>query len=127
MSAWHAEQLVGFLYGFRITPSSQLWTNVFLHPDSDQGSFGWRGPTVFISELLTHPEHRRMGVARLMYDAFMPARSEPRGVLLAHPLATAAQLTYRSWGWRRVGRGQPFPGTPDYDTLMTHAGEPYVG
>jgi GNAT superfamily N-acetyltransferase len=117
-AAWDHDVLSGYLYGFAIHEQSPMWKTIFLFPDPDQHPQERLSPVAFVSELLVHARYRRRGLARALHDRFIAARGEPGAVLLAHPGATAAQAAYRHWGWYRVGRGRPFPGTPLYETLV---------
>jgi GNAT superfamily N-acetyltransferase len=117
-AAWDNNVLSGYLYGFAIHEQSPIWKTTFLFPDPGRKPQDRLYPVAFVSELLVHARYRRHGLARTLHDQFIAARSEPEAVLLAHPDATAAQAAYRHWGWCRVGRGRPFPGTPLYETLV---------
>lgn len=113
-----AGQLVGYLYGFRIDTDSVMWDTLLVRPATAGSDPPPRRPTAYVSELLVRADHRRQGVARRLHDAFLTERRESQAALLAHPDATAAQVAYSAWGWKKVGYGQPFPGAPAYETLM---------
>lgn len=120
-------QLIGYLYGFGIDVDSPEWDTLLIRTSGAGSDLPLRRPTALVCELLVRAGHRRLGVARRLHDAFVADRREPQAALLAHPEATAAQTAYSTWGWRKVGYGRPFPGAPEYETLMLLRGPARVG
>jgi GNAT superfamily N-acetyltransferase len=114
-------ELIGYLYGFNLKFGSPLWSEVFLLPDNGPGCAAAlvpRSSVAYISELLVARGWRRRGIGRALHDRFIMSRYEDYVALLAHPKAEVAQSAYRTWGYRRCGRGRPFPGVSLYDTLL---------
>lgn len=74
--------------------------------------------TFAIIELGVRRPHRRRHVAQALHTALLKGRGEERVTLLARPDAPAAQRTYAAWGYRQVGRIQPFDDSPVYDALI---------
>lgn len=113
-----AGRLLGYLYGFRVDTDAQMWDTLLIRTAGSWSGQPLRRPTAYVSELLVRADARRRGVARRLHDAFLAERAERQAALLAHPAATAAQAAYSAWGWKKVGYGRPFPGPPDYETLL---------
>lgn len=113
-----ADRLIGYLYGFRIDADSERWATLLARTTGDRSDAPLRRPTAFVAELLVRADWRRQGVARRLHDTFLAEREEHQAILLAHPEAIAAQAAYAAWGWQKVGYGTPFPGAPEYETLL---------
>ncbi|MGI5148632.1 GNAT family N-acetyltransferase [Plantactinospora sp. CA-294935] len=117
-SMWQGDQLIGFLYGFRLEVDAPLWDSLLIRSAGERAESPPLQLTAYVSELLVRAGFRRQGVARRLHDAFMSERPESQVALLAHPEAGPAQAAYAAWGWKRVGYGRPFPGGSEYETLM---------
>ncbi|MFJ1456352.1 GNAT family N-acetyltransferase [Nocardia sp. N2S4-5] len=62
-------------------------------------------------EFGVHPVARGMGYARRIHDALLAERPESLAYLLVRE-GNPARKVYESWGWRAIGRTQPFADSP---------------
>lgn len=108
---------VGFTFGHQLRPDTQWWFGA-VDPLPRDIVTERPGRTFAIIELGVRRRHRRRHVARALHTALLEGRAEERVTLLARPDAQAAQRTYAAWGYRRVGRIQPFVDSPVYDALV---------
>lgn len=123
VAGWHGPRLLGYVFGFTLTPGCALWDTILMGDTSLMAGGplapgGAAAGVAYVSELLVRSGWRRLGLARRLLDGFAAGRVEARAALLAHPEATAAQATYARLGWRKVGWGMPFPDSTRYDTLV---------
>jgi len=70
-----------------------------------------------VCELMVASKYRRNGVAGVLHDELLGGRSERTAQLLVEKQNLAAQAAYRRWGWNKIADYQPFPDSPDYDSL----------
>ncbi len=74
--------------------------------------------TFAVTEIMIREPWRRQGHARVLHDALLSGRPEPRGALLVLPGNGPAQAAYRSWGWSRLAGLRPFEDGPVYDAMV---------
>jgi hypothetical protein len=117
-SCWSDRQLLGYLYGFTLTPECGWWNSVLTRVCSGRSFEEVRKRTAFISELLVRADVRTHGIGRTLHDRFLASRAESQALLLVHPNAHVGRIAYAKWGWRKVGYGVPFPGAGSYETLV---------
>jgi ribosomal protein S18 acetylase RimI-like enzyme len=109
--------MVGFAFGSPRYAPGEIWTMVrrtlpdVAVPDETE-------PMYVLREIAVRPEHQRQGYGRALYDALLAGRPERLAQLLVLPDNRTAVSAYRSWGWREVGRRQPFPDGPIGETLI---------
>lgn len=115
--AWEGDELVGFSFGHQL-PTQTGWWDGALTPLPDHITTEYAGRTFAIIELAVRRRYRRRGVARRMYAGLTAGLTEERITLLVRPDAPAPRHAYRSWGYRTVGRIQPFPDGPVYDAMI---------
>lgn len=80
------------------------------------------GRTFAIIEIAVRCAYRRRGVARRMHAELTTRLAEERSTLLVRPDTPAPRCAYLSWGYRPVGRIQPFPNGPVYDAMIQPLG-----
>jgi GNAT superfamily N-acetyltransferase len=76
------------------------------------------GRTFALTELLVRASWRRQGIATALHDLLLAGRPEERATLMVLPAAAPAQGALRAWGWRKIARTRPEPGSPTCDVLI---------
>lgn len=118
-------RMVGFLYGYQLPPTSRWWEAVRTEageplPPEFRAESGQR--TFAVNDMVVLPELRRHGLARAMHTEVVKGHPGSRFTLTVRPDNDAAQAAYRNWGYRAVGKQQPFPDSPVYNTLVFEPG-----
>ncbi|MER8102372.1 GNAT family N-acetyltransferase [Kitasatospora sp. NPDC094016] len=72
------------------------------------------------------PRWRRQGVATRMHRALIEGIDNARVMLNTRPEATAAQASYRAWGYTRVGSAIPWDGAARHDVMVLDLIHPVV-
>ena len=65
--------------------------------------------------------------AQALHDELLGHRPEARATLLVAEDNAPAQRAYATWGWRKLGKLQPFPDSPHYDALVLDLAASYPG
>jgi len=108
---------VGQAYGYTLQKDARWWK--LLTTPVDEALIEEDGSRTFaLCELMVHPESQRHGIARKLHDNILRARPESRATLLVRENNNAAQDAYSKWGWRKIGKMQPFPDSPHFDVLI---------
>jgi ribosomal protein S18 acetylase RimI-like enzyme len=121
--AWHGGYLVGYATGMPLRPSTSWWRNLTAAVPEDVTAER-PGRTFALTELAVRASWRRQGIGRALYDLILGGREEERATAAVLPAATAAQQSFRQWGWQKVARspdprpGPPAPGALVYDVLV---------
>ncbi|SBT54911.1 GNAT family N-acetyltransferase [Micromonospora narathiwatensis] len=99
-------KLVGYTYGFSLTPDTRWWDGIqepipagFTEEDGRR--------TFAVSELVVRRRWQRRGVARDLHAELISGRGEERATLLVRPDNTAARNAYHTWGWQSVTSLRP--------------------
>lgn len=111
------DELIGFSFGHQL-PVQTGWWDGALTPLPDGITTEYSGRTFAIIEMAVRRRYRRRGVARRLHGELTAGRPEERITLLVRPDAPAPWHAYRSWGYQPVGRIQPFPEGPGYDSMI---------
>ncbi|MFG2332859.1 GNAT family N-acetyltransferase [Streptomyces sp. NPDC048604] len=109
--AFDAGEPVGFAYGAPATRGREWWREHLDHPPTDESTFS-------LSELMVRPKWRKTGAGQHLHHALLASRPEALAVLLVDPSHPKVQALYESWGYRRVGRRQPFPDSPNFAVML---------
>lgn len=108
VAGWAGDHLVGYAFGTPHTQPRQVWdaaTQVFPHLVSHPvGVYLFR-------EFAVHPDHQGKGYGRAIHDALLADRPEAVASLLVR-VGNPVKDMYQSWGWRVIGRRQPFADSP---------------
>jgi ribosomal protein S18 acetylase RimI-like enzyme len=115
--ARRASEPIGFAFGFSLGARTTWWDGA-LTSLSDEITTEYPGRTFAIIELAVRRPYRHQGVGRQLHTYLTAGLSEERITLLVRPEAPAPQRAYRSWGYRPVGRIQPFSAAPVYDVMI---------
>ncbi|TMU97386.1 GNAT family N-acetyltransferase [Streptomyces sp. DASNCL29] len=109
--AFDGDKAVGFAYGAPAVPGREWWRE---HLDPAPA----KDLTFSYSELAVIPEWRKKGVAERLTRTLLEKRDEDLVVLLVDPDHPRVQALYESWGFRKVGKRQPFPDSPVYAVML---------
>lgn len=115
--AQHDDQQIGFSFGFQLTVGTRWWDGALTPLPADLTTER-PGRTFAIIEIAVRRMHRRRGVARRMHAELTAGLAEERITLLVRPDTPAPRCAYLSWGYRPVGRIQPFRDGPVYDAMV---------
>jgi GNAT superfamily N-acetyltransferase len=112
--------LVGYAFGGTLSASTRWWKGLrdATDPDLTQET-GTR--TFAFRELLVRKAHQRRGYAHALHDELLAGRPEERATLLVRRDNPAREL-YLRWGWKVVGKMQPFPDSPVFDSMVLDLG-----
>jgi ribosomal protein S18 acetylase RimI-like enzyme len=111
------DQVIGQSYGYTLQENARWWK--FLTTEVDESLTKEDGFRTFaLCELMVHPEFQGHGVAHRLHDNILSARPESRATLLVREDNTTARDAYAKWGWRKIGKLQPFPDSPNFDALI---------
>ncbi|ROO82544.1 acetyltransferase (GNAT) family protein [Actinocorallia herbida] len=76
------------------------------------------GRTFAFTELMVLPERQGQGLAHALHDELLRGRAEERATVLTREDNRSAQAAYARWGWRKVGKLQPYPDSPHFDAFV---------
>lgn len=108
---------VGQAYGYSLPRGARWWK--FLTTSVAEDLIWEDGRRTFaLCELMVHPDAQRQGIARELHNNILSFRPESRATLLVREDNTAAQVAYAKWGWRKIGKLQPFSDSPNFDALI---------
>ena len=107
----------GLALGYALHEGARWWRG--LTTPLDPETIAETGDRTFaLCELMVHPEWQRRGIAQALLDELLGHRPEDRATVLVREDNTPAQRAYAKWGWRKLGKLQPFPDSPRYDALV---------
>ncbi|MFK4087199.1 GNAT family N-acetyltransferase [Kribbella sp. NPDC020789] len=115
--AEHDDGPVGCVYGHQLAATTAWWDGA-VDPLPDGVAVERPGRTLAIIDMLVREQWRRRGLAEAMHDALLTARTEERVTLLVKPDNAPARGAYEKWGYRQVGRIQPFPDAAVFDSMV---------
>ncbi|MGW7505953.1 GNAT family N-acetyltransferase [Streptomyces albidoflavus] len=104
------EEPVGFAYGAPAVAGREWWREHLSVPGG--------ASTFSVSELMVRPRWRKTGVSRRLHEELLAGRPEALAVLLVDPEHPKVEALYETWGYRRVGRRQPFPDSPNFAVML---------
>jgi ribosomal protein S18 acetylase RimI-like enzyme len=112
-------ELVGFIYGYVLPPNAAWWRHME-PPLSEQflGEDKGGDRTFAVNDIAVHPEWRHQGIAGAMHDLIISKHPGYRFTLLVEADNAPARTAYEKWGYRFVGRQQPFLDSPIFDNLV---------
>ncbi|XVQ10978.1 GNAT family N-acetyltransferase [Spirillospora sp. CA-255316] len=112
-----ADEPVGQAFGYTLQKNSRWWDGLTTPvPDGFTTETGSR--TFAFNELMVVPSWHGKGVAHALHDELLGGRDEQRATLLVREDNTSAQNAYRRWGWKKIGKLQPFEDSPHFDSMI---------
>lgn len=105
-------ELAGFCFGLTFAPQ-KWWRGDVTEPPAEVLA----APKATVIELVLRKHHRGHGHGHRLLTQWLAGRTEPYGMLLAHPEAPAHAL-YLRWGWQIVGTCRPAPDADVSDVLV---------
>jgi GNAT superfamily N-acetyltransferase len=120
------DEPVGFTFGHQLSPGTRWWDGLLGEVERDVAEER-PGRTFAVIELAVLQAFRERGVARELHAHLLANLREERATLLVRPEATPAHRAYQAWGYRPVGKLQPFPDGPTYESMiksLTDLGQP---
>ncbi|MFD7405969.1 GNAT family N-acetyltransferase [Streptomyces sp. NPDC059866] len=109
---------VGFAFGVPLGRDTRWWSAMITElPQGYTEEDGKR--TVALNEIVVRKPWRGRGIAWQIHEEWLSQRTEQRVTLLVNPTAGngAVQAVYEAWGYRAVGRQQPFPDSPVFTSM----------
>lgn len=108
---------IGMAYGYPLGPKTGWWDQLTEPvPEDMRREDGHR--TFGLMELAVRAAWRRQGVARRLHATLLAGTDAERVLLNVRPDSKPAVAAYRSWGYRKVGDAQPWPGAPLHDVML---------
>ncbi|HEY0486561.1 MAG TPA: GNAT family N-acetyltransferase [Mycobacteriales bacterium] len=109
-------ELAGYVFGYAL-PRRARWWDGLLDPVPEGFTDETGHRTFGVNELHVGGAWRGRGIASRLHDELVRHRPEERATLLVDP-GNPAREVYLHWGYRMVGRLQPFPDSPVYHALV---------
>ena len=108
---------VGQAFGYALPPDARWWQGLTTPvPEGFTDETGTR--TFALNELMVVPDWQGKGIAHATHNELLSSRSEQRATLLVSEDNEPAQAAYARWGWRKIGKLQPFPDSPHFDAMI---------
>ncbi|MFE3505829.1 GNAT family N-acetyltransferase [Kitasatospora sp. NPDC059160] len=115
--AFDGDTVVGMAYGYPLSADSGWW-DALIDPVSEDLRCEDGNRTFGLFELAVRPGWRRQGVATRMHRVLIEGIDNARVMLNSRAEATAAQASYRAWGYRRVGAAIPWEGAARHEVMV---------
>ncbi|AZS72253.1 GNAT family N-acetyltransferase [Streptomyces lydicus] len=108
--AYAGDAAVGYAYANTVEPDDRWWARMA----TPVPGLYTAAPAVAVKEIGVTTPWRGKGVARLIHDELLAARSEPYATLMVNPAAGEGkvQRLYAGWGYTVIGEVQPSPESP---------------
>lgn len=112
VTAWLDGKVVGYAFGSP-RDSEDLWPAIHeVFPNLEP-----YGPVYIFREFAVSPEMHRRHIGTAVHDELLRGRPEQVAHLLVRPDNEPAQAAYAQWGWKSIGKVQPFEDSPTFDAL----------
>lgn len=110
-------EIAGFTLGSVLPADTGWWRGLLGTPDPELvRETGNR--TFGVNEIQVRPAWRRLGYAAAMTAELLADLTVERVTLLVRPENVPARTAYLSWGFRVVGRMQPYVDSPSYEVMV---------
>jgi ribosomal protein S18 acetylase RimI-like enzyme len=116
--AWHNVEPIGFAFGHDLDAKTRWWQGLQARTIPDDVTNEYPGRTFAVIELGVLQPYRRHGIGHELHTHLIAGLPHERITLLVRPEATAAQRAYQAWGYRGIGKLQPFDNAPVYDAMI---------
>lgn len=117
VSAQVGGETVGVAFGHELVPGTPWWDGA-VEPLPETVTEEYEGRTFAVTMVGVRAPYRRHGVARRLHTHLVAGSTVERLTLLVRPTNDAACRAYASWGYRRVGRIQPYHDSPVLDAMV---------
>ncbi|MGW6456659.1 N-acetyltransferase family protein [Streptomyces sp. NPDC055078] len=116
-------EVVGFAFGFRL-PADNRWWESLLEPLPEEFTRETGERTFAVIELAVRKPWRRQGIAAGLHARLLDGLTVERVTLTMRPEpeAAPAQTAYAAWGYRKIGKSQPWDEAPVYDAMLLQRG-----
>lgn len=115
--AEHGQTSIGCVYGHQLSATTAWWSGA-IDPMPPDVIAERPGRTIAVIDMLVREPWRRRGVAEAMHERLLAERTEERVTLLVKPDNEPARRAYEKWGYAHVGRIQPYPDGPTFDSMV---------
>ncbi|GAA0472637.1 GNAT family N-acetyltransferase [Streptomyces stramineus] len=121
--ACEGAEVIGFTFGY-LLPADTGWWDGLLEPLPEDCTRETGDRTFVIIELAVRKPWRRRGIATALHAELLagPVAERVTLTMRPEPEALPAQSAYAAWGYRRVGRSQPWDEAPVYDSMVLDLG-----
>jgi ribosomal protein S18 acetylase RimI-like enzyme len=109
--AYDGDEPVGFAYGAPATGGREWWREHLESAPKKQRTFHF-------SELAVRTNRRGTGLAERLTRELLNRQDADLAALLVDTEHPRVQSRYESWGFRQVGKQQPFPDSPVYAVML---------
>lgn len=109
--------IVGYAFGGPLAANTRWWQGLMTPVDDPDLTRETGTRTFAFREIIVRLAYQRRGHAHRLHDELLAGRSEERATLLVRADNPARDL-YLRWGWRMVGRLQPYPDSPVFHSLV---------
>lgn len=118
-TAWHDDQLVGFIYGHALREDTHWWDDP-LTPIPEEITREHDGRTFAVIDLGVAHSYQKQGIGRALLQTLLEARPEQRATLAVEIGNEPAHGFYRHLGWQYVARfkGAPHHTAPFFDIYL---------
>lgn len=128
---YQGDEPVGYVFAVPLTPETRWWAHMREPLPGDYVRESGRR-TLALNEILVRSAWRGSagaGTSRLLHEELLTGRTEDRVTLLVDPTRSEGRLkaVYESWGYREIGRQQPFPDSPVFAAMMREPMHPAAG
>ena len=116
VAAWLDDTMIGYAFGSPKDNPADNWK--MIRQALPEVPFpGESVPIYIFREFAVHPDYQGKGYAHAIHDALLKNRPEPLAHLLVRP-GNRAKDIYLHWGWRVIGKVQPFTDSPTMDAMV---------
>jgi ribosomal protein S18 acetylase RimI-like enzyme len=113
-------ELIGYAFGYLLPAGARWWNGLQDDVPADMTAESGRR-TFALCELHVRADQRGHGVASRLHQQ-LAAGDHERLTVLVRP-DNPALAVYQRWGYRQLGRLQPYPDSPVYLALLLHQAE----
>jgi GNAT superfamily N-acetyltransferase len=113
---YHDTDPIGYAYGAARPATTGYWATLTPPPD-DNFAHEDGERTFVLFEFMILPDWRGTGASRVVHDALLAGRPEPRVSLAVENDHPRVRALYQRWGYQLVGQRTPTPDSPVMDIM----------